>query len=120
MVLGHSDVAPSRKIDPGEKFDWRGLSRAGIGLWVAPEPVDPADAGLGEGSEGTIVRAARDLLARYGYGVSSDGAFDAATGFAIRAFQLHFRPARVDGRLDASTMATLERLVAALPQAAVS
>ncbi|MGQ0671883.1 MAG: N-acetylmuramoyl-L-alanine amidase [Hyphomicrobium sp.] len=119
-VLAHSDVAPERKVDPGEKFDWPGLARLGIGHWVAPEPVDPADPGLGPGCESSRIAAAQDLLARYGYGIAPTGTFDPAFGFVLRAFQLHFRPARVDQRLDRSTFATLERLVAGLPQPPVA
>ena len=67
-VLAHSDVAPGRKRDPGEKFDWRRLARAGIGLWVPPAPIED-DQGLGPGDEGeTVAALQRDLLA-YGYGV---------------------------------------------------
>lgn len=118
-VLAHSDVAPARKVDPGEKFDWPGLYREGIGFWIPPEPVDPSDLGVGEGEDGEAVARFRELLSRYGYGVDLNGAFDAALGFAVRAFQLHFRPARVDSCLDRSTLVTLERLVAGMPQPAV-
>lgn len=111
-VLAHSDVAPARKIDPGEKFDWRFLYERGVGHWVAPEPVSPDDSGLGPGASGAVVRAAQDMLRGYGYGVEATGTLDAASVFALRAFQLHFRPARRDGRLDRSTLMTLERLVA--------
>ena len=114
-ILAHSDIAPSRKVDPGEKFDWPGLFSEGLGHWVPPESLAAADRGLGPGATGPEVAAAQALLARYGYGIELNGIFDAAMGFVIRALQLHFRPARVDGRLDASTLATLERLVAALP-----
>lgn len=113
-VLAHSDVAPSRKIDPGEKFDWARLARGGIGHWVAPEPVDANDFGLGHGEGGALVTEAQDLLRRYGYNVTVCGDYDRATEMAVRAFQLHFRAARVDGRLDQSTLGTLRRLLAAL------
>ena len=119
-VLAHSDVAPARKVDPGEKFDWPGLARDGIGFWVAPEPIDVCDHGLGPGAEGAEVAAAQALLAQYGYGVAETGCFDHSLGFVLRAFQLHFRPARVDGRLDHSTMATLARLIRALAPPATS
>ena len=55
------------------------------------------------------------MLRRYGYGVEVHGELDQRTGFVLRAFQLHFRPARVDGHIDQSTITTLERLLAALP-----
>ena len=111
-VLAHSDVAPARKQDPGEKFDWARLARAGIGLWVAPEP-QGEDAGLGPGDQGEAVRDVQDRLKTFGYGLEVTGTYDAATAIVVTAFQRHFRPARVDGRADASTCATLQRLLAA-------
>jgi N-acetylmuramoyl-L-alanine amidase len=114
-VLAHSDVAPARKIDPGERFDWARLAAGGVGHWVAPEPVVGADPGLGPGAREPEVLEAQDLLTRYGYHVAATGELDEATGKVIAAFQRHFRPARVDGRLDRSTRRTLERLIAALP-----
>jgi N-acetylmuramoyl-L-alanine amidase len=110
-VLAHSDVAPGRKIDPGEKFDWPGLARAGVGHWVQPLAIDESDAGLDLGSAVPEIGKARELLARYGYGVESTGVFDESMKSVVRAFQLHFRPERPDGRLDRSTLGTLERLV---------
>ena len=116
-VLAHSDVAPARKIDPGEKFDWAYLAAHGVGHWVQPAPLDPEDHGFARGTAGPAVRHIQADLKRYGYGVDVTGTLDEATAFALRAFQLHFRPARVDSRLDASTADTLARLLAALPQA---
>jgi N-acetylmuramoyl-L-alanine amidase len=113
-VLAHSDVAPRRKLDPGEKFDWRRLHAAGIGHWVEPEPIGE-DTGLGQGDEGEAVVALQRELAGYGYDVPQSGRFDAATAATVTAFQRHFRPARVDGRADRSTCATLARLLASLP-----
>lgn len=98
-VLGHSDVAPSRKIDPGELFDWQALAKAGIGLWPAP-----AD---GPSDLASVQRA----LARYGYEVEANGVPDAATTQALQAFQRHFRPARIDGALDEETSALLHGLL---------
>ncbi len=99
-VLGHSDIAPDRKTDPGERFDWPRLARNGIGVW--PDPVAPA---------GAVPDAAetRELLGRYGYCVG-----DGAAGLAetVTAFQRHFRPDRVDGVMDAETFARLEILCA--------
>ena len=114
-ILAHSDVAPSRKIDPGEKFDWRRLAAEGLGHWVEPEPVRERDRGLGYGTAGPLVAEVQMMLRRYGYGVEVHGELDQRTGFVLRAFQLHFRPARVDGHIDQSTITTLERLLAALP-----
>jgi N-acetylmuramoyl-L-alanine amidase len=117
-VLAHSDVAPTRKKDPGEKFPWLRLARAGIGHWVAPVPVMAAEQGLRVGVAGPLVAEVQLMLRRYGYGIEPTCVVDAKTEFVVTAFQRHFRPERVDGRIDQSTIDTLERLIAALPQAA--
>lgn len=93
-VVGHSDVAPSRKMDPGELFDWSRLAAAGIGLW--PE-------------EGEAVCLEPDavsaMLAEFGYATADRFS-------AIKAFQRHFRPDRVNGRIDAETVRRLTALLA--------
>jgi N-acetylmuramoyl-L-alanine amidase len=112
-ILAHSDVAPGRKIDPGEKFNWLLMAREGLGLWVRPLPVRADDPGLELGAEGPRVLNAQKNLAAYGYGLDASGVLDADTEKVLKSFQLHFRPRRVDGRLDRSTEGTLERLIAA-------
>jgi N-acetylmuramoyl-L-alanine amidase len=113
-VLAHSDVAPARKRDPGEKFPWGRLARAGIGHWVAPAPVVGYDEGLGLGAAEPRIAAFQVALRRYGYGIEPTGVIDERTQLVVAAFQRHFRPGRVDGRVDRSTVATLERLLAEL------
>jgi N-acetylmuramoyl-L-alanine amidase len=117
-VLAHSDVAPARKKDPGEKFPWMRLAGAGVGHWVAPVPLMAAQTGLGAGVAGPLVAEVQLRLRRYGYGIEPTGVVDAKTEFVVTAFQRHFRPECVDGRIDQSSIDTLERLIAALPQAA--
>ena len=112
--LAHSDVAPGRKIDPGEKFPWHTLHAAGIGHWVEPVPISGGRF-LSLGDEGQPVEALQSMLALYGYGVPISGFFGPETEIVVAAFQRHFRPERVDGVADASTIATLHRLLAALP-----
>ncbi len=111
-VLAHSDVAPGRKADPGETFPWVRLAAAGLGLFVEPQPIAAGNM-IGPGDEGDEVRRLQSLLAQLGYGVVPSGVFDELTEACVEAFQRHFRPARVDGIADASTVATLELLVAA-------
>jgi N-acetylmuramoyl-L-alanine amidase len=82
-VVGHSDVAPSRKQDPGELFDWRRLAAMGAGLW--PEPATKVE------------REAAEMLARYGYDISSTD--------IITAFQRHFRQSNITGIADDETTA---------------
>lgn len=114
-VLAHSDVAPGRKIDPGEKFDWRYLHQQGVGHWVEPEALC-AGPRLEQGAEGDSVREAQQLLARYGYGLPVTGVFDERTRIVVEAFQRHFRPQRVDGVWDQSSAGTLSRLLNGLTQ----
>ena len=105
-VLGHSDVAPRRKQDPGELFDWARLARDGVGLW-------PED--LGEGPQDIPpVADIQTMLARFGYGVPNSGVLDEETRIVLAAFQRHFRPSRVDGGIDGGTAARLGWLIAQL------
>jgi N-acetylmuramoyl-L-alanine amidase len=116
-VLGHSDVAPTRKQDPGERFPWQQLANADVGLWVAPAPII-AGAVLAPGDVSDDVRTLQSALAAYGYGLTPTGTFDGATVAVVAAFQRHFRPACVDGRADRSTIKTLQDLLAAKDQLA--
>jgi len=113
-VLAHSDVSPGRKIDPGEKFDWARLHAAGVGHWVAPAPLDEGETGLGAGDCDPLIGRTTTLLAAYGYPIPPADTLDAAGVKVVRSFQLHFRQARPDGRIDRSTLATLEMLMAAV------
>lgn len=111
-VLAHSDIAPGRKRDPGERFDWARLARAGIGLWVEPAPLQ-ADVGLGQGDESEAVADLQRGLKELGYGVEVTSTYGKGLEQIVEAFQRHFRPKRVDGRADLSTRETLSRLLAA-------
>ncbi|MBS0529467.1 MAG: N-acetylmuramoyl-L-alanine amidase, partial [Proteobacteria bacterium] len=113
-IVGHSDVAPARKKDPGEKFPWHSLANSGVGHWVRPAPIVRGDV-LKIGSEGHNVGAMQDALSRYGYGIKTNGKFDTATMEVVAAFQRHFRPERVDGVADQSTLQTLQALLESLP-----
>jgi N-acetylmuramoyl-L-alanine amidase len=112
-VLAHSDVAPLRKEDPGELFPWGELAAAGIGHWVMPEPVI-AGRLLEPGDSGPEVVRLKQRLRDYGYGLGAESDFDDETAAVVTAFQRHFRPALVDGVADVSTVATLDKLIAAL------
>ena len=113
-VLAHSDVAPGRKLDPGEHFPWAALAAAGIGHWVEPVEIGGGRF-FARGDSGQPVEALQSLLALYGYGIDITGTFDASTEAVVAAFQRHFRPARVDGIADRSTVETLHSLLMSLP-----
>ena len=110
-VLAHSDVAPGRKRDPGEKFPWRSLAHAGVGHWAEAAAPDPRPL-YTTAQEGPPVRGLQTLLALYGYELEVNGVYDARTEVVVAAFQRHFRPAQVDGLADARTVEILRRLLA--------
>ena len=111
-VLAHSDVAPARKQDPGEKFPWDRLAAAGIGLWAEPSPLREGTT-LKPDDRGPQVAELQRALARFGYAADITHLYDKPTAEIVTAFQRHFRPARVDGIADRSTFATLQRLLTA-------
>jgi N-acetylmuramoyl-L-alanine amidase len=108
-ILGHSDVAPARKEDPGELFPWKRLAAEGHGLWV--EPAAAPGAPLSVGDEGTGVFALQAGLTRLGYDSAPSGKYDEDTAIIVRAFQRHWRPERVDGVADGETRARLVHLL---------
>jgi N-acetylmuramoyl-L-alanine amidase len=115
-VLAHSDVAPRRKRDPGEKFPWARLYRAGVGAWVTPSPIRPGTR-LARGDSGPDVAEMQAALRRYGYGIEATGVYDDLTEAVVTAFQRHFRVGCIDGRADQSTVETLRTLLAASDRA---
>jgi N-acetylmuramoyl-L-alanine amidase len=103
-VVAHSDVAPDRKEDPGEKFDWEGLARNGVGIW----PEDAPDLGTaGAVRDAASLRDVRRALSDIGYDVAPTGALDPALATVLRAFQRHWRPVAVTGQADAGTLLRL-------------
>jgi N-acetylmuramoyl-L-alanine amidase len=104
-VLGHSDVAPKRKLDPGERFPWARLAAAGIGVWPKHLRLDISRAVQ-------VPEVQRDLAA-IGYECPATGVLDEDTRFAVAAFQRHFRPALVSGIPDGETLALAALLLRA-------
>jgi N-acetylmuramoyl-L-alanine amidase len=105
-IVGHSDVAPLRKKDPGEKFDWRALARAGLGIWPH-RPASLADTGP-YGDERVMLSEAQTLLKKIGYGIEPTGRADEITTAVLSAFQRRYRPRRIDGKLDSGTFGLIE------------
>jgi N-acetylmuramoyl-L-alanine amidase len=117
-VVGHSDIAPQRKIDPGPLFPWRTLAQAGVGAW--PDDATVAARLAGRAPDAPVeVRGLQLKLARYGYDVATDGVLDARTRRVFAAFQMHFRPSDYAGNPDAQTDAIAQALLDKyFPQAA--
>ncbi|MBN8966216.1 MAG: N-acetylmuramoyl-L-alanine amidase [Rhizobiales bacterium] len=111
-IVAHSDVAPARKQDPGEKFPWKRLAQSGVGLWVEPVPIHDGPV-LKPDDSGDKVTELQKALAEYGYGLEATGHYDEATRIVVAAFQRHFRSAQVDGFTDISTRETLRKLLLA-------
>jgi N-acetylmuramoyl-L-alanine amidase len=108
-IIGHADVAPDRKEDPGELFPWKRLAEAGHGLWAEPDPAPGPP--LAEGDSGTGVYALQAGLAALGYDSPPSGRYDADTAAIVRAFQRHWRQSLVDGVADGETRARLIALL---------
>lgn len=105
-VVGHSDIAPARKQDPGEKFPWSGLAAAGIGLW--PDHIEPDRRVLFEaGSRDRGVAITQRGLAHIGYGARVSGVLDQDTQLIIEALQRRYRPDHIDGVIDMETMSLI-------------
>jgi N-acetylmuramoyl-L-alanine amidase len=109
-VVGHSDVAPDRKLDPGERFPWDRLAASGAAIAPAASGAGRGVRRAGPGDAGPVVRAAQDRLIAIGYGLAASGGMDPRTLAVLVAFQRRFRPALIDGVLDQET----EGLIAAV------
>ncbi|MGZ3306143.1 MAG: peptidoglycan recognition protein family protein [Asticcacaulis sp.] len=120
-ILGHSDIAPARKEDPGEKFPWQTLAEHGHGLWpegfdqIEPEREAAMGPPLGPGDTGPGVFALQAALGKLGYNILPGGPFDDETLIIIRAFQRHWHPQAIgsahEGRADARTRLRLMALL---------
>lgn len=107
-VIGHSDVAPTRKQDPGELFPWQRLALKGVGRFIDPGSVEPvAGQDIGPGDTGWQVQEFQNNLRAFGYAVEITGAFDEATVITTFAFQRHFRPEAMNGLGDLHTQELL-------------
>lgn len=104
-VVGHSDVAPGRKIDPGPAFPWHQLYQAGIGAW--PDANRVAFYRRRFARKMPDMTAIQRGLAEYGYDLPVTGVLDKRTRKVLISFQMHFRPSNHDGRPDADTLARL-------------
>ncbi|UVK93804.1 N-acetylmuramoyl-L-alanine amidase [Pseudomonas atacamensis] len=105
-IIGHSDIAPLRKLDPGPLFPWKRLAAEGLGLWPNEQAVARQQAVFNSNPLPEIGWF-QAQLARLGYDTPQTGELDVATRHVLAAFQMHYRPARFDGTPDAQTAALL-------------
>lgn len=108
-VVGHSDIAPGRKMDPGPLFPWQRLSHHGIGAWPDSEEVEKA-LPLFTNKAADILWIQQNLK-KYGYAIEETSRWDSQTQTVLQAFQQHFRPERCSGEPDAQTCAILASLI---------
>ncbi|MFS2156504.1 N-acetylmuramoyl-L-alanine amidase [Pseudomonas sp. Pseusp122] len=107
-VLGHSDIAPLRKLDPGPMFPWKRLAQAGIGIW--PDEAEVARRQAIMIDEIPSPAWFQQQLARLGYATPQTGEWDVASRHVLAAFQMHYRPERFDGEADVQSAAILQVL----------
>lgn len=107
-IIGHSDIAPLRKLDPGPLFPWKRLAGEGIGIWPNEQAVARQQAQFD--TQLPSISWYQAQLARMGYETPQTGELDVATRHVLAAFQMHFRPTRFDGTPDAQTAALLQVL----------
>lgn len=107
-IIGHSDIAPSRKLDPGPLFPWKRLADAGVGVW--PDAAAVAQQRARFDVSPPSIAWYQQQLARFGYAIEQTGVNDVNTRHVLAAFQMRFRPQRFDGVPDAQTAAILQVL----------
>lgn len=107
-VLGHSDIAPLRKLDPGPMFPWKRLAQEGIGIWPDEAQVARQQAMMID--EIPSPAWFQQQLARLGYATPQTGEWDVASRHVLAAFQMHYRPERFDGEADVQSAAILKVL----------
>jgi N-acetylmuramoyl-L-alanine amidase len=109
-ILGHNEIAPQRKVDPGPRFPWHRLADEGLIVWPDAKEVARRLPAFEARLPG--VAWFQDRLAQHGFAVPQNGELDEATRNVVAVFQMRYRPQRFDGRPDAETAALLDVLVA--------
>ena len=108
-IIGHSDIAPQRKIDPGPRFPWQRLHRLGFGAWYDDDTVIKYWEQFR--LESPSILSLQTALNTYGYEIELSGEYEQQSRNVVRAFQLHFLPWQVTGYFNAQTMAVLYALL---------
>ena len=108
-VVGHADIAPGRKVDPGPLFPWKKLYARGIGAWYDEEEKQQTEFLISDNE--VDIKWVQKNLRIYGYPILETGIFDSQTKQVVKAFQMHFRPKNYCGTPDKETCAILNLLV---------
>ena len=108
-IIGHSDIAPDRKIDPGPRFPWQRLARLGYGAWFDDDAVVRYWERFRE--QPLPLLNIQKALGAYGYKIDPSGEHDEQTRNVLRAFQMHFRPSEVTSEATADSTAILFALI---------
>ncbi len=108
-IIGHADIAPDRKIDPGPRFPWQRLYRLGYGAWYDDETVIRYWEQFTQ--QAMPLANVQSALKAYGYGIEATGILDPQTQNVLRAFQMHFRPSNVNSEATTETVAVLFALI---------
>lgn len=106
-VVGHADIAPGRKVDPGPLFDWESLAKRGVGVWPDPH----TDRVHSNKPQGISIPWMQESLKNWGYKTPQNGSLDPETRNGIGAFQMHFRQNKYDGVIDEESMDILDMLL---------
>ena len=110
-ILGHSDVAPQRKLDPGPMFPWKELyDKYNIGMWYDEDEKNKIQTEIGAEFSTLTVTAYQNEFKKFGYTIQITGVYDIQTSNVIKAFQLHFRQENFNGALDIETYSILKAL----------
>ena len=107
-IIGHSDIAPQRKVDPGPLFPWKRLADAGLIRWPDARQVAALQPGFAQRLPDALWF--QQQLAEVGYKIAFSGNFDEQTRNVLAAFQMKYRPVRYDGQADSETAALLASL----------
>ena len=108
-IIGHADMAPSRKIDPGAKFPWQRLyEQYGIGAWY--DELDKQFFMNQKDFDAATIPEIKQAFRDYGYQINDTDEWDKASRDVVYAFQLHFRPQQPTGKMDLETYAILKAL----------
>ncbi len=109
-IIAHSDIAPARKQDPGEKFPWESIAAQGVGYWPASADIQDQRILFTKNDEHAHIKIIQSALSYIGYGLDNSGVIDVPTIKVIEALQRRYRPKKIDGNLDVHMMEIITKL----------